>query len=120
MVETKGEIQLAGRDGAWAAVQSTAQGDAAKQAEILLFCHYAVRVLRRVTSGESRAPLVQALEALEDASGEEAVRLVEEAGANLRNLGHEATTDAGKRVVFAQRLLNGPHSPRIQDRKSVV
>jgi hypothetical protein len=114
MVETKVEIRFAGPDEARATVQSTVQGDAAKQAEILLFCHYAVRVLRRLANGESAAPLVQSLAALEGASSEDAVRLAEEAaGGDVGNPGQDAIAGAGKRLLIGQRLLSARRSPRI-------
>jgi hypothetical protein len=113
MVETKVEIRFAGPGGARAAVQSTVQGDAAKQAEILLFCHYAVRVLRRVANGESAAPLVESLAALEGASSEDAVRLAEQAGGDVGNPGHDVIAGAEKRVLVGQRLLSARRSPRI-------
>jgi hypothetical protein len=114
MVETKVEIRFAGDDEAWAAVQSTAEGDAARQAEILLFCHYAARVLRKVANGESAAPLVQSLSALEDASSEDVVRLDHEAGTpDAGNVGPDAAIGARTRLLVAQRLLSARRSPRI-------
>jgi hypothetical protein len=113
MVETKVQIRFPERGDASAAIESTAEGDSEKQAEIVLFCQYTIRVLRKLADGESAAPLVQSLAELENAPTADVVR-----GADQRDtvaigdVRAEAGTGSG-RLVIVQSLFSAPTSPRI-------
>lgn len=114
MVETKVEIRFVGREEARAAVESTAAGEAGEQAELLLFCHYAVRVLRKLANPHSAAALVRALAELENASDADVVRRAHDSGAaENANPGPETSTAAAKRLLVGQRLLSARRGPRI-------
>lgn len=114
MVETKVHIRFARPDRPWAAIESTAEGDGRKQAEIVLFCHYAVRVLRRLANGASAASLAQSLAELEVTTIADITRRAHETGvAEAPNVESPADAAAPKRLVVVQRLVSARNGPRI-------
>jgi hypothetical protein len=120
MVETKLEIRFPRSDEARAVLNSTARGDAEKQAEIVLFCHYVARVVRKVGEHESTAPLIGWLTRLENAPTDYLLGLAEEdppvETGGEAVVGIDASGDtapADKRLLVRQRLFSARNSPRI-------
>jgi hypothetical protein len=114
MVETKVHIRFARADGASAAIESTAEGERRKQAEIVLFCHFAVRVLRSLANGASAASLGQSLAELEETSIAGVTRRAHETGvAEAPNVESPAEAAAAKRLLVVQRLVSARNGPRI-------
>jgi hypothetical protein len=71
LTETTLEIRFHADDEASLRLQSTAQGDAEKQAEIVLFCLYAARAIANLRQTDSARMLTEALVGLVDASDED-------------------------------------------------
>jgi hypothetical protein len=113
MVETKVEIRFLGPDETRAAIESTAESAAEEQAELVLFCHYTVHVLRKLARGESASAFVQALVELEDASDADVVRRAAGGGAAADRARALEGTRRTVRVLVVQRLLSARRGPRI-------
>lgn len=120
MVETTLEIRFGEDRDASVDLESTAESDAAKQAEIVLFCHYVVWVFRGLRESESARPLAHSLALLEDASAEYLLDFVQRGdpvlgtgGTSVKIVRPEDAAPARTRLVVRQRLLSGRKSPRI-------
>jgi hypothetical protein len=121
MVETKLEIRFPGSREAHAVLESSARGEAEKQAEIVLFCHYAIHVIQKLGEHHSAAELVERLARLESASTDDLVTLAQSDDPAVSSDGETVveiaaphnTTRPDKRLVVRHRLFSARNSPRI-------
>jgi hypothetical protein len=117
MVETTLDIGFYGDDEARVIVDSNAPDHVQEPAELVAFGHYAVRIINRLGPDRAR-PLISGLRALEKASIDELVTLVEREGPSvgqrhIRVSGPERTARAEETFLALARFLDPRRGPRM-------